>query len=76
MKGGWPEGPRGFRPQTNAPLIRPLWGHLPLKGKAGRAHTVRLYKAAGRSSPHPALRATFPPVGGRQGAPGRRAPRR
>ena len=24
------------------------------------AHTVRPYKAAGRSPPHPALRATFP----------------
>ena len=46
--------------------IGPRRGHLP-QGKAGRAHTVRPYMMAGRSPPHPALRATFPP-GGRSGA--------
>ena len=72
LRGG-PQARRGnpsLRPKRNG-FPRPLRG----LGMTGRAHAVRPYMAAGRSPPHPALRATFPP-GGRYGAPSRRAPRK
>ena len=57
-----PPCPTPFVPSGHFPLT----GGIGLKGKAGWAHAVRPYKTAGRSPPHPALRATFPP-GGRSG---------
>ena len=65
VKGGWHRRKAvtgGFRWPEPFPSSAPFGGTFP-QGKAGRAHIVRPYQAAGRAPPHPALRATFPPGG-------------
>ena len=66
---------RSGRTHRCAPTCRRGPSYMaPPQGEALRAHSVRPYMAVGRSPPHPALRATFPPGGRYGGRPHGAAP--